>query len=267
MSINFRPSTPKDELSLKRLFLNCFDDTLGFVNMFFEHHFVCENTLLAEEDDRMVGMAFLLPCEVENAPCFYIYGVCVASDRRGEGIGTRLLNYAVNVAENRGARVLLLPENESLFPFYEKAGFSPCAYYKKVVFEGCDTAEAAELFEVSSEEYKALRDKGFEGRRPVIWDRSSIEYALLHETFFGGRAFKYKVGEEEGVLLCVRDGGESFIKETSASDRALPLVAAAAQKAFGGDKITALLPGDRFDRPYAYGIGFTQPVYLNLMLD
>ena len=265
VEMNFRTAIASDELTLKRLFLACFDDTLGFVNMFFAHHFVPENTMVCEVKGKTVGLAFLLPCTAEEKPCYYIYGVCVSPDMRGRGIGTALLDYAKDTAAKRGARVLLLPENESLFTFYEKAGFSPCSYYKKQVFTA--GGEMAEFRSIAADEYNAFRNEGLKSLNPVLWDTESVEYALAHETFFGGRAYKFCYGGEEGIVLCTRDGGENYIKETTASSEALPAVAAAAIKIFGGDEITAIIPTDESGSPYAYGIGFSRPVYLNLMLD
>lgn len=265
MDIRFRPATQSDELTLKRLFLACFDDTLGFVNMFFAHHFIPENTLVAEVEGRAVGLSFFLPCEAEGKPCFYIYGVCVSPDMRGQGIGTKMLTFTTETAQKNGARVLLMPQGESLFAFYEKAGFKPCSYYKKQVFTA--GGEAAEFCSIAADEYTALRNEGLKSINPVLWDTESVEYALAHETFFGGRAYKFRFGNETGIVLCTRDGGTTYIKETTASEKALPAVAAAAIKIFGGDEITAIIPSDESGSPYAFGIGFTRPVYLNLMLD
>ena len=265
MNVNLKTALACHELELKRLFLNCFDDTLGFVNMFFANHFVPENTVIAEKDGRVIGMAFLLPCTAEEKPCFYIYGVCVAPDERKSGIGSALLKFAAEYAKSLGARVLLRPENESLFSFYEKAGFSPCSYYKTETFASRENA--ATLSPVSAEEYLTLRNRGFADRNPVLWDKAAIEHALNHETFFGFSAYKFEVGDEAGILLCGKDGGEPFIKETTASAAALPAVAAAALAFMGGEEITVLLPSDQSGIPYAYGIGFKNPVYLNLMLD
>ncbi len=265
MNIILKTADQKDELSLKRLFLNCFDDTLGFVNMFFAHHFKPDCTVIAELDGAAVGMAFLLPCEAEGRPCFYIYGVCVSPEYRGSGIGKRLLSFAAETAAAQDARVILHPENPSLFPFYEKAGFSPCSYYKLKRFPLGECA--ATLSPVSAEEYLSLRNSSLADKNPVLWDLPSIEHALSHETFFGGRAYKFETEKEEGVVLCGKEGGEAFIKETTASEEALPPVASAVLRVLGGEEITAFLPSDESGEPYAYGIGFNKPVYLNLMLD
>ncbi len=257
-----------DEFKLKRLFLNCFDDTLGFVNMFFEHYFSPDTTLVAEQENEAVGLLFMLPCEAENRPCFYVYGVCVSADFRGRGIGTELINAAKRIASERGGNIILHPEDSTLFPFYEKAGLVPSAFLREatVTPEG----EAATLFPITASEYKDLRDGAFCSEGAIIWDTQAVEYALLQETFFGGTTYRFETENQSGIVLCGRTDGEPFIKETSASLSALPQVCAAVQKKLGGDTVRVWLPdsaplGER--KTVGYGSGFSSPVYLNLMLD
>ncbi len=262
--MNIRFAKRDDEIALKQLFLNCFDDTLGFVNMFFAHHFVPENTLVAQKNGKAIGLLFLLPCSAMDELCYYVYGVCVAPNERGAGIGSALISHAAAIAKSRGARVILKPENRSLFAFYEKAGFSPCAYLKEESFAG---GKAAELLDVTAEEYCSLRSRTLQKHNPILWDESAVDYALTHETFFGGRAFKYRYRGSEGIALFAKSGADTILKETDAEGEALAAVAAAGQKIFGGDSVLALLPAGKDSTPYAVGIGFREPVYLGLMLD
>ena len=266
MEISF--ASKNDELKLKRLFLNCFDDTLGFVNMFFDHYFKEENTLVAEENGEKTGLLFMLPCSAEDAPCFYVYGVCVAPDYRGHGIGTKLLEAAKAAAEERGGKIILHPENDELFSFYEKAGLSPVAFLREV--NVMPKGEAVTLFPITPSEYKTIRDKSFSKDNPVLWDNSATEYALLQETFFGGTTYRFECDDISGIVLCGRAGGEPFIKETTAPPSLLPHVCAAVCKKLGGENVRVWLPdsaqtGERIT--VGYGSGFSDSVYLNLMLD
>lgn len=257
-----------DELKLKRLFLNCFDDTLGFVNMFFSEYFIPENTLVAQENGRAVGLCFLLPCRAEERPCFYIYGVCVDGEYRGRGIGKQLVEAAVQCARQRGGACLLHPEDSTLFSFYEKAGLSPCAYIRKLNIT--PSGGGVTLYPVTAQEYKDIRDRSFSDCNPVTWDASSVGYALTQETFFGGTSYKFECDGKEGIVLCGRTGGEPFIKETTADPEQLSRLCAAVQKKLGGEEVRVWLPdsagvGER--TVTGYGAGFENDVYLNLMLD
>ncbi len=264
MATAIRTANEKEELRLKQIFLNCFDDTLGFVNMFFEHHFIPENVIVAEKDGAVVGLLFLLPCAAGEKPCYYIYGVCVIPEERGKGIGSELLSAALGIAEKRGASVLLKPEDETLFPFYEKAGFSPCSHHNEMIFGNADSP--AVLKPITAEEYYSLREEGFSGSSFISWDESAVSFALSHEIFFGGKPYKWVVGDKCGIVLFVRDGVKTIIKETTARGDELSAVAAAGMKLFSDEQVYYYAPADS-GTPYAYGVGFSEPVYLNLMLD
>ncbi len=265
MDISVSFATSDELLALKRLFLNSFDDTLGFVNMLFSHHFIPENTVVARDGDRIVGEALILPCRAEGRDCYYIYGVCVDCDYRGGGIGSKIVSFAKDTALSRGGACLLHPENEGLFAFYEKLGFLPCSYIKKVTVT--PTVPPLELLAVSAEEYTSLRDSLFKKNNPVYWDQDAVEYALTQETFFGAKYYKYKTESGFGIVLCGKDSGETFIKETSAVGEELNALCSAVLNVFGGEEVSVFLPGKKGDTTVALGCGFSQDVYINLMLD
>ncbi len=265
MSITVSFANKSDKLALKRLFLNCFDDTLGFVNMLFEHHFIPENTVVAKDGDQIVGEALMLPCRAEGRDCYYIYGVCTHPEMRGQGIGSKIVSFARDAAISSGGACLLHPENESLFGFYEKLGFSPCAYVREISVT--PTAEPVALLPVSPQEYTAYRNELFADKNPVLWDEDAVEYALKQETFFGGKYFKFETEIGVQTVLCGKDGSEIYIKETTAKEEALDALCTAVLKAFGGESVTVLLPGKVTDKVTALGVGFKEPVYINLMLD
>ncbi len=258
----------KDEVELKRLFLNSFDDTLGFVNMFFLHHFVPENTAVAYCGEKIVGQAHMLPCIALGKPCFYVYGVCVNAEHRGQGIGLRMLEFVKTEAQRRGGAVLLHPAETSLFHFYEKAGMKPCGAWCI-----CDLpADAApcELRAVTPQEYKEIRDKAFAEKNGLVWDLPSVEYALMQETFYGLSYYKICTQNRTDIVLCGQSGGEPYIKETTARGEQLLAVAAAVAKKLGGESVKARLPGDAAlgERQICgYGTGLEKDVYMNLLLD
>lgn len=252
----------QDELPLKRLFLNCFDDTLGFVNMFFSHHFVPENTVCVKKDDKIIGQTHLLSCTVAGKQCFYIYGVCVDAEYRNNGIGKAMLAFIAKECKKRGFPVLLHPQNEGLFSFYEKCGFSPCGYWKEITVEPKGTP--CKLYPVAPSEYKLIRDTKFSNETPLIWDGSSVEYALYQEAFFGFTAYKTENGD---IVLAGVDDGETCIKETTAAENELESIAAAVKEKLGGETVHVLLPGNKGDTPCGFGAGIGESIYMNLLLD
>jgi predicted GNAT family N-acyltransferase len=51
--------------------------------------------------------------------------VCVLSEHRGNGTGTRLMSELVEEARNGGSREVWLHAQESAIPFYRKLGYEP----------------------------------------------------------------------------------------------------------------------------------------------
>ena len=81
-----------------------------------------------EENDDVVGMVSLLftISTAKGAPACWLEDMVIRPDRRGMGIGTRLLQFAVSYAKSHGfTRITLLTDriNEKTIKFYEKSGF------------------------------------------------------------------------------------------------------------------------------------------------
>ena len=69
----------------------------------------------------------------------YIFAVCTKPEYRGKGIFRKRLEEVIG-----DAPCVLIPENESLFAFYEKLGFSPI-YSLEAELEGKSTLQTVEI--------------------------------------------------------------------------------------------------------------------------
>ena len=264
MNLYIKTAQKSDETALKRLFLNSFDDTLGFVNMFFSHHFNPDYTICAYDGDRIVGEAHLLPCEICGAPAFYAYGICVDAELRGNGIGKRIMCAIKDFGKAQNAAIVLHPENADLFAFYENSGFYPCGEW---CFEThTATAPPAVLLPCSATEYNEIRNKRFVNL--LVWDDGSAEYALTQEMFFGLSAYKVITDNREDIVLCGKDSDGVFIKETTATKETLPAIVSAVAKKFDSADVRVLLPsGDGETVICGYGFNSPKNIYMNLLLD
>jgi GNAT superfamily N-acetyltransferase len=85
--------------------------------------------VVAEADGRVVGVLqlTLLPyLTYQGSWRALIEGVRVASDRRSEGIGRRLIEWAIDRARDHGCRIVQLTSDKSRHDavrFYERLGF------------------------------------------------------------------------------------------------------------------------------------------------
>jgi GNAT superfamily N-acetyltransferase len=86
------------------------------------------NIFVATEEDEVVGMTSLLftISTAQGAPACWLEDMVIRPDRRGMGIGTRLLEHAVAYAKSNGfTRITLLTDRTSdkSIHFYEQHGF------------------------------------------------------------------------------------------------------------------------------------------------
>jgi GNAT superfamily N-acetyltransferase len=84
----------------------------------------------ARDGDQIVGMVSLLftISTAEGGPVCWLEDMVVRSERRGSGLGSRLVQSAINHARSGGfKRITLLTDraNEGAVRFYERNGFRP----------------------------------------------------------------------------------------------------------------------------------------------
>ena len=80
-----------------------------------------DNMLIAAfEDDRILGCCML----VEEQPgTVRLRQMAVLNDLQGKGIGRALMNFAENIARDRGYKILRMHARANAIGFYEKVGY------------------------------------------------------------------------------------------------------------------------------------------------
>jgi GNAT superfamily N-acetyltransferase len=80
-----------------------------------------DNMLIAAfEDERMLGCCML----VEEQPgTVRLRQMAVLNDLQGKGIGRALMNFAENLARDRGYKILRMHARANAIGFYEKVGY------------------------------------------------------------------------------------------------------------------------------------------------
>lgn len=83
-------------------------------------------TLLAKDGDRVVGFADYGPCRGDDLPSAgEVYAIYLLADYYGQGIGTRLMNAALqNMSERDTFVVWVLKGNDRAIRFYQSLGFA-----------------------------------------------------------------------------------------------------------------------------------------------
>lgn len=100
--------------------------------------------LVAETDDELTGYSVMWFAADEGE----LGDIAVVPERRGEGIGRRLLRESISVAASRGTRSLYLEVRESndvARRLYEKVGFSVVGVRKQYYTEPVEDAIVMKL--------------------------------------------------------------------------------------------------------------------------
>ena len=80
-----------------------------------------DNMLIAAfEDEDMLGCCMLVE---ENQVKVRLRQMAVLNDLQGKGIGRALMNFAENLARDRGYRVMIMNARKTTAGFYEKMGY------------------------------------------------------------------------------------------------------------------------------------------------
>jgi GNAT superfamily N-acetyltransferase len=80
-----------------------------------------DNMLIgAFEDDDMLGCCMLVE---ENPGTVRLRQMAVLNDLQGKGIGRALMNFAENLARDRGYKIISMHARKNAIGFYEKMGY------------------------------------------------------------------------------------------------------------------------------------------------
>ena len=197
-----------------RLWEEAFGDTEVEIRFFLDGCRKPLNALIYELDGEIASVLFLLEgdmhIEGRDYPSYYLYAACTLKKYRGRGLMAELLESAKETADkNDKYFICLKPAEKSLFDFYEKHGYKTVFTIKAAKYNAEKTSEN---HTVCNEIHpRILRDSAFEGHSYFKWDRQSVEFAFLHNEFFGGNASV----SCKGYSLYVSNGSEYTVKETT----------------------------------------------------
>ncbi|HKZ65124.1 MAG TPA: GNAT family N-acetyltransferase [Chitinophagaceae bacterium] len=80
-----------------------------------------DNMLIgAFEDERMLGCCMLVE---EQPDIVRLRQMAVLNDLQGKGIGRALMNFAENLARDRGYKIIRMHARDNAIGFYEKVGY------------------------------------------------------------------------------------------------------------------------------------------------
>ncbi len=155
MDLCFRQATPEDIPAMQTLWEQSFpEDESRFIAEFFAKAPISCGFIACKGE--VLSMLFLLPAQVEFGSCCwsarYLYAGCTQPSHRGQGIYTRLMQFAaMQAATQRISAIYLHPASQDLVAYYRKLG------YRDGIGSYIAPARDGQLPVVSVSEYLARR--------------------------------------------------------------------------------------------------------------
>ena len=240
--------------ALRALWQEAFGNTEAFTDLFFTLGFSPERCHCILENDVPVSALYWFDCQLEGHKLAYLYGVATLKSHRGKGLATRLMWETHEILRQRGySGAILVPEQESLSPFYKKLGYEAAT---TVAEFSCDPgATPLPLRQIGAAEYARLRDN--------VLPNGSVRLASPMLTFMANYCALY--AGEDFLLAGEYIGGHFIAQELLGNADAAPGIV----NALGCPKGHFRTPGN--DRDFAMFLplaeGCPAPTYFAPALD
>ncbi len=189
-----RLSEKKDVKGIVSLWNEAFGDAPEEIMFFIENKYLPDNTLVAEENNKIASVLFLLDGAMcingIDYPSYYLYAACTLNKYRGRGFMAKLLKEAEKIAFSRKIDfICLMPGEKSLFDFYEKFGYKTVFSKKVVSIDVKPDIKPIGIRQSDDINLEATRNNAFSKYNYFKWNNKSIKFAFSHNKMYSGSSF------------------------------------------------------------------------------
>lgn len=172
----FRKTEKFDNNSLKKLWLSCFDEDETAVDLIFDSNLF--NGYCAVVDGKIVSALYLVKGTLNGEKSHYLCGASTDKSFRGNGIMSRLIEFALDDAKNNGdVYSLLFPANDGLYGFYAKLGYVPnCTVKSREI-----SRQTLKNFAEENSNLGCSKENSF------IYDERFFEFAKSYYEIYGSK--------------------------------------------------------------------------------
>lgn len=207
-------SDKSDKNGIINLWQEAFGDTAEAVELFLDNKYIPENTVICEENGKIASMLFLLEGKLKikgvSHKAYYLYAAATLKEFRGRGIMAEMLDFSKKLAAEREVDFICLkPAEESLYGYYKKFGYKEIFASKKYKIKSLLSFKNEISNNFCETDREKLRNNAFENTDGFVWDKASIDYAVLQHKYYGGSVF----GNCKGYLLYNVSDGKCNVKE------------------------------------------------------
>ena len=198
-----RNAMPADAPNLCALWEKCFPGEPGFTELFFGMMYKPEYCRVFDMDGQPIAMLHAFPYDLRTPDgklsTYYIYGVGCDPDYRGRGYAGALVKNAIERAREESVDLcMLIPQNDGLFDYYGKFGFSPAFYIDTIETAPDDNTNFSFSFRPAApdilDEINSVYESALSGYIHAARDKKHWEMLLQGARLSGGD-------------ICVADAG------------------------------------------------------------
>ena len=202
-----RKTGPEDLPQLRQIWALAFDDGPEGDEDFFRTCLQEAIGFAAEEDGQLLSALYALPqtlvCGEQTRSAAYLFAVATRPERRGQGIGAKLLAYAERELRKRYVSfVWLVPADGRLRAYYARLGYvpGPCAQERELPApRGRGACDA-----VGAQEYAGMRETLLLDAPHIRCSLAQLRYQACTDRFFAltldGRYGCASARAEDGVI-------------------------------------------------------------------
>lgn len=214
----------------------CFpNETDGFIRLWFDRVYKDEQTLIINENGRIISSLQIIPYEMnyfgERISVAYVCGVSTLPEARGKGWMTQLMQKALKFMNDRGfAITALIPSSETLFTYYQRFGYQTVFYYSVETHYFRDNAQLSTQYQVTTSDritetvvYPYYNRKQIEQPCAVTHTVYDLETIRLDCSVDNGNCWIAHIGEHPaGIAFAVPRANETvFFKEIRSDNNAV----------------------------------------------
>lgn len=191
----------EDKKMIRPLYEECFNDSVEFVDYYFEKRIMNNDVLVACEEGVIVSMMQLVPKKIvindEIHQVHYIYGVATREEYRRRGYMRALMERAIQDLKGKGEPfVYLIPENEDV---YREFGFT--TVYNKQKYKVRKLVEENKIYEYTEFDINLMKTL-FDNNIPPKYNT----YIVHDEEYY--RQVLEEMKLEHGFLIYHIEGDE-----------------------------------------------------------
>ena len=207
---NLRKAKSSDKEKLCNIWEAVFDKTDAA--LFFENYFNPELTIVAESDNIITAMGYLLPFgelmipNEKPIPCGMIYGVGTLPEFRGLGYGSSISNELIKIARKSDyPAVVLCPADAGLFSFYGNQTQMREWFYisEYTLTEPFNEHTTIKPIDISIDEYLQYRDELLLSCPYIRLTRRAADYQLKLCKLYGGNLYMFKL--PDGIACAIAE--------------------------------------------------------------